>query len=70
MADIESMKKKGQTHGAILSFFTKRTNATTESEGLSTERDRIKQQAEASEDGRQPQAEDQGSTNPFSAGQA
>ncbi|KAL0979190.1 hypothetical protein UPYG_G00181930 [Umbra pygmaea] len=51
-------EKKGQTKGAIQRFFTKLTDDTTESEGLSKERseDRINQQA----------AEDQGSPNPSS----
>lgn len=64
MADIVSMKKKGQTQGAIQRIFTKLTDDTTESEGLSKERseDRIHQQE--SEDGRQPQAKDQGSPSP------
>jgi len=62
LADIVvSMKKKGQTQGAIQRFFTKLTDDTTESEGLSKEKseDRTSKQA----------AEDQGSPNPSSPGQ-
>ena len=61
MADLESMKKKGQAQaaaqGAIQKFFTKRTDSTsTTTESLS--RDSINQ-----EDGQQSHAEAEGRLN-------